>query len=153
MPPAEKDPAFRRLARRFSVGNGLAAVLSCGCNSGEEWMLSRKAAILALGASLAASPALANCKLSDIQIKSWDWRVENGFVTIVGEFVNSCAEATSVEFQAVMRDTSGRVVDVYEFYSSGDNIPSGESSAFNGITPWKSKSKTVELKVIHVQAM
>src|SRR5579859_5299604 len=104
-------------------------------------MLSRLAVILALGAGLAASPALAGCKISDIKIKNWEWRVEDDLVVVVGEAVNGCAEPTSVQFQMVMRDAAGKVVDDDDFWTDGDDVPSGETFAFKGLQHWIAKDK------------
>ncbi len=113
-------------------------------------MLSRFFALLVLGASLAGSPALAGCALADIEIKNWEWRLENSYLVVVGEFVNNCAQPISVQFQVVVRDAAGKVVDAEDHYSAGDDVPSGGVSAFKWMAPWVAKGKTVELKVIHL---
>lgn len=111
-------------------------------------MQSRLAAVLALAAGLAGAPALADCKLSDIKIKSWDWRVDEALLHVVGEVTNSCAAPIVAEFQAVTHDAAGKVVATDEFFSVGRSIPSGDSSAFEHLAPWNAKGKTVDLKVI-----
>jgi hypothetical protein len=113
-------------------------------------MFSRLAAIGALCAGLVAAPAFADCRASDIKIKSWEWRIESDFLIVVGEAVNNCAEPASIHFQVVVRDAAGKVVDTDTFVSDGEDIPSGESSAFKTTTDWIAKGKTVELKVIEV---
>jgi hypothetical protein len=114
-------------------------------------MLSRLAAILALGAGLAASPAWAACKISDIHIKSWKWHVENGdSLYVVGEAINGCAEPVKVEFQIVMRDAAGEVVGAQIFFSEGRAVPGGDSTAFEPVFDWRPKAKTVDLKIIDV---
>jgi hypothetical protein len=113
-------------------------------------MLSRLAASLALCAGLAVSPAYADCKISDIRIKNWQWRIESGYIVLVGEFVNNCTQPTSVRFQMVVRDAAGKVVDDEDFSSAGEDVPSGEASAFKGMEQALPKGKNVELKIIEV---
>lgn len=89
--------------------------------------------LLALPVSCAlASAAQAACRATDVEIKQADWRATPGYIAVVGEIVNRCAEPVGAQLQFTFRDAGGRVVAVEETWpASTRNVEAGASYPFS----------------------
>lgn len=92
------------------------------------------------------------CSPQDIQIKQWTWQRDAGWVTVAGELVNTCADATGIKLQLTFRDESGAVVDVDETWLAGTrNIAAGETYAFQRKVRAYATTKSTALRVSDVR--
>ena len=87
------------------------------------------------------------CEITDIQVKSAQWRAEGSYVHVVGELVNGCPEPVGIQIQITFRDAAGTVVNTD---ASTRNIPPG-SYPFKTLADAVPGMKTMEVRVIDVK--
>lgn len=100
---------------------------------------------------LAAGPAMA-CSVADIEIKSWSWQRDAGWVFVAGELVNHCTDPTGVQIRLTFRDETGAVVDVDESWVTGTrDVAAGEVYAFTRKVRAYATTKSTALQVVGVR--
>jgi hypothetical protein len=125
---------------------------------GRHKMKTLTTAALTLGLfAMTGAAENAECKLSDIEIKQFDWRrtpVES-IVQMVGEIVNHCQEDIGVELKFTFRDVDDKVVGVADqWVASVKNIKANSSFPFSSSTtilPNTSTIKRMTTEVIDIK--